>query len=265
MNVSSAPAILSLENVSRYFGAIVALRCVNLEVFPGQVHCLLGDNGAGKSTLIKILSGVYQPSDGAFFVDGINTTFTSPRDALDRGIATVYQDLALVPLMSISRNFVLGQETAFKAGPFGFFDLEKANRLAAQSMAELGIHIRDPNHLVANLSGGEKQCLAIARAVHFGARVLILDEPTAALGVTQTAQVLNVIQNARKRGIAIIFITHNIHHAFPIADHFIVLNKGHCTGSYKKADVSKDFIFEAMSGGQDMAVLEAELSRNDTP
>lgn len=256
---SKQSAILSLQNVSQRFGSVSALRNITISICPGRVYCLLGDNGAGKSTLIKILSGVYQPSEGSVLVDNQSKTFTSPKDALDSGVATVYQDLALVPLMSIGRNFVLGQEPTRSYGPLRFFDNRKANQIAVQCMAELGINVRDPNHVVANLSGGEKQCLAIARATHFGARVLILDEPTAALGVKQTAEVLKVIKNAKAKGIAIIFITHNIHHAFPVADQFILLNKGECVGVYEKADVTKDQIFDAMAGGQELSELEAQL------
>ena len=259
MSNSTQHAILSLHKVSQRFGSVVALRDINISIEPGRVYCLLGDNGAGKSTLIKLLSGVYQPSEGELLVDDQVKQFNSPRDALDSGIATVYQDLALIPLMSIGRNFVLGQEPTTSFGPLRFFDSRSANRIAVKSMSELGIKVRNANHAVANLSGGEKQCLAIARAMHFGARVLILDEPTAALGVKQTAEVLKVIRNAKNKGIAIIFITHNIHHAFPVADQFILLNKGECIGIHEQQEVSKEQIFDAMSGRQELLALEDQF------
>jgi simple sugar transport system ATP-binding protein len=255
--------ILELKNVSRYFGSVIALKDINMKIKLGEVHCLLGDNGAGKSTLIKTLAGVHKPSEGDFLLNGQATGFESPRDALDAGIATVYQDLALVNLMSVTRNFFMGREITKKWGPFTIFDTKKANQIARAGLAEMGIDVRDPEHPIGTMSGGEKQCLAIARAIHFGAKVLILDEPTAALGVKQSANVLKVVARARARGLAVILITHNVHHAYPVADRFTLLNRGKSLGSWLKSEVSREQILEMMAGGQELANLEAELAEFD--
>ncbi len=252
--------ILELKKVSRYFGSVIALKDIDMKVKLGEVHCLLGDNGAGKSTLIKTLAGVHKASEGEFLLDGQTTEFESPKDALDAGIATVYQDLALVPLMSVTRNFFMGRELTKKIGPFNIFDTKRANEIARAGLAEMGIDVRDPEHPIGTMSGGERQCLAIARAIHFGAKVLILDEPTAALGVKQSANVLKVVARARARGLAVILITHNVHHAYPIADHFTLLNRGKSLGSWLKADVSREEILEMMAGGQELEDLESELA-----
>ena len=252
--------ILELKKVSRYFGSVIALKDIDMQVKMGEVHCLLGDNGAGKSTLIKTLAGVHPPSEGEFLVDGKATVFSSPKDALDAGIATVYQDLALVPLMSVTRNFFMGRELTKKWGPFNVFDTHRANEIARNGLAEMGIDVRDPEHPIGTMSGGEKQCLAIARAIHFGAKVLILDEPTAALGVKQSANVLKVVAKARAKGLAVILITHNVHHAYPVADRFTLLNRGHSLGSFLKSEVAREDILEMMAGGQELEALESELA-----
>lgn len=252
--------IIELKNVSRYFGSVIALQDINMKVKLGEVHCLLGDNGAGKSTLIKTLAGVHAPSEGEFLYEGEATTLTSPRQALDLGIATVYQDLALVSLMSVTRNFFMGRELTKGWGPFKYFDTEKANKIAVAGLAEMGIKVRDPEQAIGTMSGGEKQCLAIARAIHFGAKVLILDEPTAALGVKQSANVLKVVAKAKARGLAVILITHNVHHAYPVADRFTLLNRGKSLGTFLKKDVSREEVLEMMAGGQELADLESELA-----
>ena len=199
------------------------------------------------------------PSEGEFLLDGQPTHFNSPRTALDAGIATVYQDLALVPLMSVTRNFFMGRELTRKWGPFKVFDSKEANKIACAGLAEMGIDVRDPEHAIGTMSGGEKQCLAIARAIHFGAKVLILDEPTAALGVKQSANVLKVVAKAKAKGLAVILITHNVHHAYPVGDRFTLLNRGHSLGTFLKSDVSREEILEMMAGGQEFKALESEL------
>nr|WP_314626466.1 ATP-binding cassette domain-containing protein [uncultured Janthinobacterium sp.] len=252
--------ILALENVSKRFGSVLALQNITMRLKEGEVHCLLGDNGAGKSTLIKTLAGVHKPTDGQYLVDGQPVVFNSPSEALDMGVATVYQDLALVPLLSVARNFFMGREPMKKLlGLVPVMDIDYAAETARAKLAEMGIMVRDPHQAIGTMSGGEKQCLAIARAIHFGARVLILDEPTAALGVKQSFNVLKLIYKARERGISVIFITHNVHHAYPVGDSFTLLNRGKSLGTFTKDTVSKDALLDMMAGGAEMQTLMSEL------
>ncbi|KAB0571952.1 sugar ABC transporter ATP-binding protein [Brucella pituitosa] len=251
--------IIEVRNLVKHFGPVIALNGVSLSVEPGQVHCLLGDNGAGKSTLIKTLSGVHKPTSGEFFVDGKQVVFNSPRDALDHGIATVYQDLAMIPLMSVMRNFFLGREPTKGIGPVRWFDAQFAEDVTREEMKKIGIDVRDPQQAVGTLSGGERQCVAIARAVYFGAKVLILDEPTSALGVRQTAMVLKYINLVRERGLGVIFITHNVRHAHAVGDKFTVLNRGATLGTRTRSDVDMDELQSLMAGGQELADLSSAL------
>jgi simple sugar transport system ATP-binding protein len=252
--------LLEVRNISKYFGSVIALQDVSMFVRAGEVTCLLGDNGAGKSTLIKTLSGVHQADEGQYFYEGEEVRLNSPRDALNRGIATVYQDLAMIPLMSIWRNFFLGSEPTNGVGPFRAFDVERAKRTTREEMAKMGIDIRDPNQPVGTLSGGERQSVAIARAVYFGAKVLILDEPTAALGVKQAGVVLRYILQAKRKGIGVIFITHNPHHAYPVGDHFVILRRGSVYGDFTKAEVALEQLVMMMAGGADLESLSHELA-----
>lgn len=246
--MTEAP-LLEARDIVKRFGPVVALFRVSLEVRAGEVHCLLGDNGAGKSTLIKTLSGVHPPTEGELLVQGRPVSFASPRDALDNGIATVFQDLALVPLMSIARNFFLGREPIRSWGPIRTFDRDLAARVTRKEMGKMGIAIRDPDQAVGMLSGGERQCIAIARAIYFGAHVLVLDEPTSALGVTQTAMVLKCIEQARARGLGVIFITHNVRHAVAVGDRFTVLNRGQTLRNSARGELSLEQLQELMAGG----------------
>ncbi len=255
----SAP-LIELRNVSKFFGNVVALRDISMTVYPGEVMCLLGDNGAGKSTLIKCLSGVHAPDEGELLVDGRPVRFTSPRDTLERGIATVYQDLAMIPLMSIARNFFLGSEPTVGWGPFRRFDTAAADAITREELGRMGIDVRDTSQAVGTLSGGERQSVAIARAIYFGARLLILDEPTSALGVKEAAIVLKYVARARKRGVGVVFITHNIHHAYPIGDRFTILNRGQSYGTFRKEDISRDEMLHLMAGGAELEQLDDELS-----
>jgi simple sugar transport system ATP-binding protein len=252
---------MELRGVSVEFGSVKALQDIDIAVYPGEVHCLLGDNGAGKSTLIKVLSGVHRPTRGEIRVEGRPVVLRSPRAAQDLGVATVFQDLGIISLMSITRNFFLGREPVRSRWPLSRIDMDRADRVAKQAMADIGIDIRDPSQAVGTLSGGERQSVAIARAVHFGARVLILDEPTSALGVHQAAIVLKLIVEARMRGLAVIFISHNIHHAYPVADSFTLLNRGRNRGSFRKAEIARDEVISIMSGGEDLRAVEAEIDR----
>jgi simple sugar transport system ATP-binding protein len=251
--------LLEARNISKYFGAVVALEGVSLEVRAGEINCLLGDNGAGKSTLIKTLSGVHPPDEGTLAIDGEPVVFTSPRDALNAGIATVYQDLSVMPLMSISRNFFLGNEPTVGVGPFRRFDTAKAAVVAREEMHNIGIEVRDTEQLVGTLSGGERQTLAIARAEYFGAKVLILDEPTSALGVKESAIVLRHAIAARNKGLGVIFITHNVQHALPIGDSFTILTRGRSGGRYRRGEINAQELHAAMGGGSELEELQADL------
>jgi simple sugar transport system ATP-binding protein len=256
---NGGPPLIDVQSISKHFGSVIALREVSMSVRAGEVMCLLGDNGAGKSTLIKTLSGVHKPSEGQILVEGKAVDFDSPRDALDAGIATVYQDLAMIPLMSITRNFFMGREPTTGWGPLRRFNIGAADRVARDEMKKIGIDVRDPQQAVGTLSGGERQCVAIARAVYFGAKVLILDEPTSALGVKQASTVLRYIAQARARNLGVIFITHNVHHAYPVGDAFTMLNRGRTLGTFKKGEVTREEVLEMMSGGRELAELGAEL------
>src|SRR6266516_1058343 len=259
MNTQTAP-LIEVEHISKIFGSVIALKDISMKVQAGEVMCLLGDNGAGKSTLIKILSGVHQPSDGRYLFEGKEMRFSSPRDALGVGIATVFQDLAMIPLMGISRNFFLGSEPTKGWGPFRRFNVNFANRVAREELAHMGIQIRDTGQPVGTLSVGERQSVAIARAVYFGAKVLILDEPTAALGVKEAGVVLRYIAQARARGLGVIFITHNPHHAYPIGDHFTILNRGRSYGTFAKSEISREELTGMMAGGEALEELSHELA-----
>ena len=256
----SASPLLHVDGISKHFGNVIALRDVSAHLDGGEVLCVLGDNGAGKSTLIKILSGVHQPDVGRLLLDGEPARFHSPREARARGIATVYQDLALIPLMPIWRNFFLGAEPTKGPPLVRFFDTRRAKRDVRHHLLEMGIDIRDPDQPVGTLSGGERQALAIARAVFFGARVLILDEPTSALGVKQAGIVLRYILQARDRGVGVIFITHNPHHAYPVGDRFVILNRGRSLGTFPKRELDLQELVRLMAGGRELAELQHELA-----
>lgn len=253
--------LVELKSVSKYFGSVIALKDVSFELRAGEVHCLLGDNGAGKSTLIKVLSGVHVPDEGEILVGGAPARFASPKETLDEGIATVYQDLALVPLMSVARNFFLGREPVKPMGPLRQFDVEFANRTSYRELSDMGIELRDPEQPVGTLSGGERQCLAIARAIYFGAKVLILDEPTSALGVHQASVVLKLIVQSKARGIGVIFISHNVHHAYVVGDRFTLLKRGRNAGTFLKNEISRDQLLNLMAGGKELVDLEQEIAK----
>jgi simple sugar transport system ATP-binding protein len=257
---ATSTPLVEVRNITNYFGSVIALQDISMHVGAGEVLCLLGDNGAGKSTLIKTLSGVHQHDEGTLLIEGQEVKLNSPRDALNRGIATVFQDLAMIPLMGISRNFFLGREPTKGVGPLRRYDAAFADRVTREQLRGMGIDIRDTSQPVGTLSGGERQSVAIARAVYFGAKVLILDEPTSALGVKQAAVVLRYIAQTRDQGIGVIFITHNVHHAYPVADRFTILNRGKSLGTFDKAQVTREEVASMMAGGEDMENLSAELA-----
>lgn len=257
--------IIEVRDLGKSYGSVIALRDVTTSVRAGEVTCVLGDNGAGKSTFIKILAGAHEHSSGKFLVDGIHRQMSSPRAALALGIATVYQDLAVVPLMPVWRNFFLGSELTEGVWPLKRLDIAAMKKTTREELAAMGIDLRDVDQPIGTLSGGERQCVAIARAVYFGARVLILDEPTAALGVRQSGVVLKYIAKARVRGLGVVFITHNPHHAYPVGDRFMLLRRGRSMGDFSKAELSLDELVSMMAGGTELEALSHELSRELGP
>jgi simple sugar transport system ATP-binding protein len=225
--------VVAVRGVTKQFQSVVALRDITLEAYAGRVLALLGDNGAGKSTLIKILSGVHQPTSGSVEVNGVQTVLNDPHVARALGISTVFQDLAVCELLSISRNVVLGNEPRRTLGPLHWLDVKAAERIAREALATLGVELRrDMSDPAGTLSGGQRQAIAIARAIYYGSRCLILDEPTAALAVRQTEQVLDQVRRARNAGQAVILITHNLEQALSVADSAIVLARGRVVGSF---------------------------------
>ena len=254
-NGNGGVPLVRLVNAGKRYGAVIALQDITMEVGAGEVTCVLGDNGAGKSTLIKIIAGLHQPSTGSYEVDGTPVDFNSPREALERGIATVYQDLAVVPLMPVWRNFFLGNEVRKGLR----MDIAFMKKTCKDELLAMGIDLRDVDQPIGTLSGGERQCVAISRAVHFGAKVLILDEPTAALGVKQSGVVLKYVIQARERGLGVIFITHNPHHAYPVGDRFLLLNRGRSIGYYEKSQITRDELTGLMAGGAELEQLTHEL------
>jgi simple sugar transport system ATP-binding protein len=256
---STTTPLIEARGLTKYFGNVIAIKDISLTVRPGEVVCLLGDNGAGKSTLIKTLSGVHPQDEGEILLDGEEVRLQSPRDALHRGIATVYQDLAMCPLMSVSRNFFLGNEPTRGWGPFKRYDAPTADRVSREELHGMGIDLRDTTQSVGTLSGGERQSVAIARAVHFGAKIVILDEPTSALGVKEAAIVLRYIVAAQARGLGVILITHNVNHAYPVGDRFVILDRGKQVGTFDKKELPREELLLLMGGGAELENLSHEL------
>lgn len=256
---AGAAPIVEMRGIEKHFGNIIALAGVSFDVKPGECHCLLGDNGAGKSTFIKTMAGVHKPTKGEIFFEGRPMSFDSPRAAMEAGIATVYQDLAMIPLMSVTRNFFMGREPTVGRGPMKRLDMEMMNATTMEEMRRMGINLRAPDQAVGTLSGGERQTVAIARAVYFGAKILILDEPTSALGVRQTSNVLATVDKVRKQGVGVVFISHNVRHALAVGDRFTVLNRGKTLGTGERGKISPDELQDMMAGQQEMAELEGSL------
>jgi simple sugar transport system ATP-binding protein len=253
--------LLRLTQVGKTYGAVRALAGVDLELAAGEICCVLGDNGAGKSTLIKIIAGVHVNDAGTMEVAGEAVRFRSPREAIDRGVATVYQDLALAPLMPVWANFFLGREQLTGWGPLRRMDIATMRQVAKDELADLGVDLPDVDRPVSDLSGGQRQCVAIARAIHFGAKILVLDEPTAALGVKQAGVVLRHVVAAKARGLGVIFITHNPHHAYAVGDRFLLLQRGESQGCFARADIALETLTHRMAGGGELDLLAHELTR----
>ena len=252
----STPPVLAARAVTRRFGHVVALEDATLEVRAGRVTCLLGDNGAGKSTLIKVLAGVHPPSEGDVEVDGRPVALGSPREAQSHGVADVYQDLAVIPLMSVWRNFFLGREPTVGRGPFRRLDVRACRAATREALDGFGIALDDVDRPLGTLSGGERQSVAIARAVHAGARALILDEPTAALGVRQAELVLERIRRVRDAGVGVLLVTHNPGHALEVGDAFVVVRRGRVAARFDRGERDAGGLFALMAGGEGPAARD---------
>ena len=248
--MQKATSLAKMVNIEKYFGAAQALKKVSIEIKSGEILGLLGDNGAGKSTLIKILAGVFPPDRGEIFFEGEQVYFSSPRDARTRGIETVHQALSLVDIMSISRNFFLGREPTKKIGPIHLLDRKKMNEECKKAVTRLGVRVRSTNEFVSILSGGERQAISIGRAMHFKVKLLILDEPLAALSVRETREVLRQVEKVRESGVSVIFITHNVYHVYPVAERFVMLDRGIKIGEVYKKDASPEDIIEIIATGK---------------
>lgn len=240
--------IVRMEEMTMRFGRVTALDDVDFQVRPQEVMALLGDNGAGKSTLIKILTGVHKPTSGRIFFEGEPVEIRNPRHARAMGIETAYQDLALVNSMSIGRNFFLGREPSRHAGPLRWLDVKRIRTETGQALEDIGIRIRSADEKVAKLSGGERQSIAIGRAVHFGVKLLILDEPTSALSVAESRKVLEYTLNAKARGLSVIFITHNVHHVMQVADRYTIIRHGKNVGTYDREELTADDVSALITG-----------------
>ena len=238
---SDAVPVMEAINVSKAFGATTALVDVSLKAYSGRILALLGDNGAGKSTLIKILCGVFPPDRGDLRFRGERVTFTNPAQARQCGIATVFQDLAVCELLSVTRNVVLGREPQKGVGPIKWLDVKRADEMARSALHRLGVRWeRGLDERGINISGGERQSLAIARAMFFGSSLLVLDEPTSALAVRQAGRVLDHIAQARDQGQAVILITHNFRHALSVADDLTVLAQGRVAANFRRDEIDLD-------------------------
>lgn len=263
--MTSASPALEFVGVSKHYLGVEALSDVSLQLSAGEVLCVLGHNGAGKSTLVRLLSGVITPTSGTIKLNGVAVRLSEPRQAYTLGVATVHQDVGAIPLMSVARNFCLGSEPTKGWGPFRRIDMRTARRIALEEVHRLGIRgVHDPDQLVQTLSGGERQALAIARAVHYGARVLILDEPTSDLGVREANIVLRLIGQVRDAGVAVIFVTHQAPHAIAVGDRFMVLIRGHCATTFNRGERTRAQLLSLMAGGEEMEALEAEIEQMRT-
>ncbi len=248
---SNGKWLIEARNISKRFGHITALSEVDFAVAPGEIVGLVGDNGAGKSTLIKVLSGVHVPDEGQLLWEGEPLRLNGPKHAMKLGISTVYQDLAIVDTMSIFRNFVLGREegSTKRFGPISYLSLGTARKIASEALNNVGISIRSVDEPAAKLSGGERQSIEIGRAIYYQAKLLIMDEPASALSLIETEKVLRFMEAARTAGVAVIFITHNVHQVFSVADRFVVLSHGTTIGTFGKHEKTKEELSEMIVTG----------------
>jgi simple sugar transport system ATP-binding protein len=252
MSQENGLSVVEMKNIVKRFGTVEALRGVDFTVEKGKVHALMGDNGAGKSTLIKVLTGVHPPTSGDIYFESKRVTISSPAEARALGIETCYQDLALIPLMSIWRNFFLGREMCTNLGPIKWLHQAEMQRLCREALQDIGIEIRSTTEMVGKMSGGERQSIAIGRAIHFGAKLLILDEPTSALSVGETRKVLNYIENAKAKGLPVIFITHNVGHIYQVSDNYTIIRQGRKVGTYQKGELNQNDIADLITGAREI-------------
>ena len=248
--MSDQGPLLEVRHLSKNFGPVQALSDLSMQVFPGEVVALAGDNGAGKTTLIKAISGVYKPSSGDIILRGHPVSFASPQDARDQGIETIYQDLSLADNLSIGGNIFLGREPMRRL--FGFLpvlDRARMAKAAQETMALLDFHVNRLEAPVSNFSGGQRQAVAIGRAVFWNAQILIMDEPTAALGVPEQRKVLALIKQLKAQGRGVIFISHNMQDIFAVADRIVVLRRGIEAGQRRISETSQDEVIKLMIGG----------------
>jgi simple sugar transport system ATP-binding protein len=250
MSQASTAPLLEVRNLCKNFGAVQALKDLSMTVMPGEVVALAGDNGAGKTTLVKAISGVFKPSSGEILLKGQPVSFSTPQEARDKGIETIYQDLALADNLSIGANIFLGREPMKKA--FGFLpvlDRSKMAEAARQTMSLLDFHVSRLEAPVSNFSGGQRQAVAIGRAVYWDAQILIMDEPTAALGVPEQRKVIQLIRQLKAQGRGIIFISHNLQDIFAVSDRIVVMRRGVEAGMRKISETNHDEVVKLMVGG----------------
>jgi len=239
--------LVKMVNIHKWFGKVYALRGVDFTVNYNEILGLVGDNGAGKSTLIKILSGFHVADKGEIYFEGRKVNIQTPKDAKRLGIETVYQEQALAPHVSISRNVFMGREpTRF----LGFMNKKKMDQDSLDTIAQLGLHLKNPDTVVEALSGGQRQGVAIARVLYFKAKLVILDEPTIALSVKESQQVMEFIKQLKQEGISVVFITHNLYHAFQIAERFVVLAHGERLTDVKREDTSIEHLSHLITSGK---------------
>jgi simple sugar transport system ATP-binding protein len=252
--------VIEAQSLTVRYGNVAALARLNLALRAGEITCVMGENGSGKSTLVAVLSGLRRHDDGQLLVDGRPVRFRSPRQARAAGIATVWQDLAVAPLLSVWRNFFLGAEPTRGVWPRRRLDLDRARQTTVRAMARVGVTGVDPDQPASALQAGERQSLAIARAMHFGARVLVIDEPIAPMTVAQNTLVLQSVVTARAKGLAVVFVTHNPRYAHLVGDRFLLLARGLVAGSLTRDDVDADDLTRLMAGGEELTSLTATLT-----
>jgi ABC-type sugar transport system ATPase subunit len=261
-------ALLHVENLVKKFGGLTAVDQMSLDIFKGEVVGLLGDNGAGKSTFIKMVSGVYLPDEGEIYFDNQKMEFNGPREARDKGIETIYQDLALAENLDIGSNIFLGREMkkAWLGGMIHTLDRTKMREASSQVLDRLDIHVQSMTQQVRNLSGGQRQTVAIARSIYWDAKMMIMDEPTAALGVTEQRKVLTLVRTLAEQGIPVILISHNMQDVFAVADRIVVMRRGKKVGELMADKTTPDEVVSLMVGAEavhEMGVIPRALRSND--